>query len=247
MVPKPCQDHSVGGGGLTRCPPGTGTGWQGWGGGVLAFDGSSRSAASRPFWGRRSTAAPLKESAGPSATGNLKSGTLPRCGRLEHTGKKDAVRRKESSLCQSSQSLSIWKIGNFTEKGPWDGLCPPGSNSSRPTCCPANTQVSAPPAGQLPYVGKAALRRGCGWLPGARGCGPPEPTLRSRGGAAPALPAPGHPHPLWPVPALPSTSRVTSMDHKYPSPWNTVCTALSTSDGTSDRPRHKALGPTARN
>ena len=98
--------------------------------GVLALDGSSCSAASRPFWGHRSTAPLPKESAGRSVTGNLRSGVLPKWGRLKHTGKKSAVRRKESSVCQSSQRLSIWKIGNFTAKGPLGGHCLAGSNSN---------------------------------------------------------------------------------------------------------------------
>ena len=150
LVPKPRQDHSVRGQRPHKVPTRDGRGAGG--GGVLALDGSSRSAASRPFWGRRRTAAPLKESAGPSATGNLKSGTLPRCGRLEHTGKKNDVRRKESSLCQSSQSLSIWKISNFTEKGAPGWALPSWLQQQQQAArCPANTQVSAPPAGKLPW------------------------------------------------------------------------------------------------
>ena len=104
--------------------------------GVLALDGLSCSAASRPFWGCRSTAPLQEESAGHSTTGNLRSGALPKWGWLKHTGKKSAFRRKESSLCQSSRSLSIWKIGNFTAKGPPGGHCPPGSNSNRQPTAP---------------------------------------------------------------------------------------------------------------
>ena len=74
--------------------------------GVLALDGSLRSTASRPFWGHHSTAPLPEESAGHSAMGNLRSRALPKSGRLKHTGKKSAIRRKESSLCQSSQSHS---------------------------------------------------------------------------------------------------------------------------------------------
>lgn len=55
--------------------------------GVLALDGSSRSAASRPFWGHHSTAPLPGESADPSTTGNLKSGALSKWGHLKHTGK----------------------------------------------------------------------------------------------------------------------------------------------------------------
>lgn len=64
-------------------------GEEGWGG--LALEGSSRSAASRPFCGRRNTALLLKESEGPSGTGNLKSGTLPKWGRLKHGGRKRSL------------------------------------------------------------------------------------------------------------------------------------------------------------
>lgn len=59
----------------------------------LALEGSSRRAAARPFCGRRNTALLPYESVGSSATGNLKSGTLPRCGRLKHE-KKVIIRRK---------------------------------------------------------------------------------------------------------------------------------------------------------
>ena len=120
LCSKPTSGPQCEGAGASQ---GAHQGWEG-GGGVLASDGSSCSAASRPFWGHRSTAPLPKESAGRSATGNLRSGALPKWGRLKHTGKKSAVRRKESSLCQTSQSLSIWKIGNFTAKGPPGGHCP---------------------------------------------------------------------------------------------------------------------------
>ena len=128
-----------------------------------------------------------KESAGRSATGNLRSGALPKWGRLKHTGKKSAVRRKESSLCQTSQSLSIWKIGNFTAKGPPGGHCPPGSNSNRP---PAALQTLRAHPQQLENSrmwGRQCCREGVeltrtgsavwGW--GVQG--PPEPALRSQG------------------------------------------------------------------
>ena len=130
------------------------------GGGVLASDGSSCNAASRPFWGHHSTAPLPKESAGRSATGNLRSGALPKWGRLKHTAKSSTVRRKESSLCQTGQSLSIWKIGNFTAKGPLGG--PSWLQQQQAAHCPTYTEGSAPPAGKLLYVGKAALMRGCG-------------------------------------------------------------------------------------
>lgn len=55
-------------------------------------DGSSRRAATRPFWGRRNTALLLEASAGPSATGNLKSETLPKWGRLKYGKQKVIIR-----------------------------------------------------------------------------------------------------------------------------------------------------------
>ena len=59
---------------------------------ALALDGSSRRAATRPFWGRRNTALLLEASAGPSATGNLKSETLPKWGRLKYGKQKVIIR-----------------------------------------------------------------------------------------------------------------------------------------------------------
>lgn len=59
---------------------------------ALALDGSSRRAATRPFWGRRNTALLLEASAGPSATGNLKSETLPKWGRLKDGKQKVIIR-----------------------------------------------------------------------------------------------------------------------------------------------------------
>ena len=128
FAPNPPQDHSVRGHVPHKVPTRDGKGVAG----VLALDSSLRSTASRHFWGRCSTAPLPEESAGQFATGNLSSGALLKWGRLKHTGKKSAVRRKESSLCQTSQSLSSWKIGNFTANGPPGGHCPPGSNSNRP-------------------------------------------------------------------------------------------------------------------
>lgn len=209
------------------------------------MDGSSRSAASRPFWGRRRTAAPPKESAGPSATGNRKSGTLPRCGRLEHTGKKSAVRRRESSLCQSSQSLSVGKSAPSQKRGPGAAttlLAPTAAGRPLPREHSGLSAASweAPTCGE----GSADTRV---WS-AARGSGPtvpPEPASGPGAGLHLLRRFLGTRTPLRPVPALPSTSRVTSADHKHPSPWNTVCPALSPSNGASDSPQHKALGPTA--
>ena len=132
FAPNPFQDHSVSGQVPHKVPT---RDWKG-AAGVLALDSLLCSTASRPFWGRRSTIPLLEESASWSATGNLRSGVLPKWGQLKHMGKKSVVRRNESSLCQSSQSLSIWKIGNFTAKGPLGGSCPPGSNSNRLPAAP---------------------------------------------------------------------------------------------------------------
>ena len=194
-----------------------------------------------------------KESAGRSATGNLRSGALPKWGRLKHTGKKSAVRRKESSLCQTSQSLSIWKIGNFTAKGPPGGHCPPGSNSNRP---PAALQTLRAHPQQLENSrmwGRQCCREGVeltrtgsavwGW--GVQG--PPGARSQVPGQGVHLLCFPlGTPPPLWPTPALTSLSHGKSVDHNHRSAWNTVCTALSVFKGASDNPQQKGLGPTAR-
>lgn len=133
-VPTPRQDPSVRGRASQGAPRD--------GRGGLALDGSSRSAASRPFWGRRRTAAPPKESAGPSATGNRKSGTLPRCGRLEHTGKKSDVSRRELAPSVKPEPVHL-ENRQFHRKGPQGGHCPPGSSSSRPPLPRQHSGLSA--------------------------------------------------------------------------------------------------------
>ena len=73
FAPNPSQDHSVRGQVPHEVPTRDGKGP-----GVLVLDGSSHSAASWPFWGHCSSAVLLEESASQFATGNLKSGVLPK-------------------------------------------------------------------------------------------------------------------------------------------------------------------------
>ena len=98
FVPNPPQDHSEG-----QVPHKVTTrDGQGVAAGVLALDSLLRSADSRCFWGRRSTAPLPGESAGPSTTGNRKSAALSKWGRLKHTGKIALV--EENSTHSISQA-----------------------------------------------------------------------------------------------------------------------------------------------
>lgn len=133
------------------------------GGGVLALDGSSHSAASQPFWGCCSTAPLPEESAGWSATGNLRSGALPKWGRLKHTGKKRAVRRKrELTLSGKPQPVHLEDRQFHSKRAPGRALPSWLQQQQQAAHCSADTQASSPAAGKLPYVGKAALPRGRG-------------------------------------------------------------------------------------
>lgn len=161
-----------------------------------------------------------------------------------NTQERRAMSGGERSLRQSSQSLSIWKIGNFTEKGPGAGtalLAPAAAGHPLPR---QHSGLGAA-SWEAPTCGEGSADT-CSQLPGARG--PPSPRSPPSGpGAGLHLLGGflGPRTPLRPVPALPSTTRVTSADHKHPSPWKTVCPALSASNGASDSPQHEALGPTA--
>lgn len=113
---------------------------------------------------------------GPSATGNRKSGTLPKCGRLKHGKKKEKViigRKVNCELCQPSQNLSAWKTIS-RKKASKEGICSPCSrNSPLPTpcgeCpCPSrcNTWTPRKSRADAPHRQVSAPRLGC---LGARG------------------------------------------------------------------------------
>lgn len=218
------------------------------------MDGSSHSAASQPFWGCCSTAPLPEASAGWSATGNLRSGALPKWGRLKHTGKKRAVRRKrELTLSGKPQPVHLEDRQFHSKRAP-GGHCPPGSNNSNRL--PAAPQTLRPHPQHLENSrmwGRQCCREGVeltrtgsavwGW------------EVQSPARAHPQVPGRGlhllcfllgTPPPLRPAPALTSLSRVKSVDHNHLSAWKTVCTALSVFKGASDNPQQKGLGPTAR-
>ena len=153
---------------------------------------------------------------------------------------------KRAHSVSQARACRFGKLAISQKRGPRGRLCPPGSNSSsRP---PAALRILRSQRRQLGSSHGEGSAKAMVWLAAQRSGprSPVEPALRSWGGSAPAPLAPGHPHPLRPVPALPSISRMTSTDHNHLSPWNTVCTALSTSHSASDSPWHTALGPTAR-
>ena len=111
-----------------------------------------------------------------------------------NTQERRAMSGGERSLRQSSQSLSIWKIGNFTEKGPGAGtalLAPAAAGHPLPR---QHSGLGAA-SWEAPTCGEGSADTTV--QSAARGSGPtvpPEPALRSRGGPAPARRVPGPPH-----------------------------------------------------
>ena len=116
FAPNPSQDHSVRGQAPHEVPTRDGKGP-----GVLVLDGSSHSAASWPFWGHCSSAVLLEESASQSATGNLKSGVLPKWGQLKHKGKKSTVRKKEAYSVSQARAGQFGRSAISQQKGPREG------------------------------------------------------------------------------------------------------------------------------
>ena len=129
FAPNPSQDHSVRGQAPHEVPTRDGKGP-----GVLVLDGSSHSAASWPFWGHCSSAVLLEESASQSATGNLKSGVLPKWGQLKHKGKKSTGRKKEAYSVSQARACRSGKLAISQKRG-----CGAGSALLAPTAAGPRT------------------------------------------------------------------------------------------------------------
>ena len=164
-VPNPPQDHSEG-----QVPHKVTTrDGQGVAAGVLALDSLLRSADSRCFWGRRSTAPLPGESAGPSTTGNRKSAALSKWGRLKHTGKIALVEENSTHSISQARACHFFFFSEpvnledrqFHSKRAPGRAVPSWLQQQQATRCPANTEVPAPPARKLLYVRKAVLMQGC--------------------------------------------------------------------------------------